>query len=453
MKKTYGFLLTTLLYTGISSVYAAPEVFTNANDFIQEHSKVITFEAIDGQTSPAAIASQFDNIQEITFKGASISQEDGEVSQGAPFAGSFYARLKTGADGYSSYLKVAFKNPVDAVGAYWGGMNTGGVAMITTLNDGSNLVHKPVFFGIDSLSNSASKCDAINGFLGVDRNDAAKITAVTFFTTKETVSIDNIYFGDAIGRRYGAGDSLLPSAFHQSQCETTTAPEQECIIYGVNDQQLNNSELFFIQPEESFKVSTLNLAYSYDGYDLEGLDVHPTTTELFATSGNNTGYNKPKGFLFKINKNNGGLTPIGSTGFNDVAAISFRLDGTLWGWAKGTGLIQINPENAQSILQVESTIEIEDISWNTDGSILYGVAGTELYTYDFNTHELAKKCDNFPSEVEAIDTLQDGTLVFALHENDDSNLHSFNTESCTINATAPIATNYTDIEGIASNCN
>lgn|GEM_PF-2890538 len=441
-----------------SAVFAEPSIFTNANDFIKDKSKVITFEIVDGQTSPSAISSQFSNVSSIIFEGsAKIVQADTQAINGAPVDGTSYLRLKSNySDHPFSRVRIVFNTPVDSVGAYWGGVDKGIVGMVVTLTDGSPHIADPFTELYNILpSTSTDKCKAINGFIGIDSNYGKKIKELLIYSVGDTVSIDNLYFGDAVGQRYGAGETLLPSAFYKSQCETTISPSptEECIVYGVNDKSLNNSEFFFIKPEDHFSVTPLNSRYDYNGYDIEGLDIHPTTGELFASSGNNTAYNQDKGHLFKVHKKHGGLEPIGSTGFDEVASLSFHPNGSLWGWAKGVGLIQIDTNTAQSTIQLDSDVAIEDMSWSTDGNILYATAGNALYAYYFDSKELIKKCESFPNEVEAIDTLEDGSLLFSLHQNDDSSIHAFDIESCSISATAPIATTFTDIEGIASNCN
>lgn len=460
MKNQYYYLLGIIFsWLWSSMVIAAPIKFTNVYDFIEGKSEVITFEVSDKQATPTTLSSRFSNIETITFEqGASISQEDSLVTNGAPISGTSYAKLKPIATGNhpAAIIRITFKNAVDAVGAYWGGIDYGHTAMTVIFTDGTHFAAKPLFSGLDIISQTSSKCNAINGFLGIDSNYGKRIKEVIFFSVEETVSVDNIYFGDANGRHYGTGEGLLPSSFYKDQCETILTPTTECIIYGINDRKLNNSEFFLIYPEDKFKVYPLNLAYRYSGYDIESLDVHPTTGELFAASNHNTTDNKDKGFLFKVNKQHAGLTPVGSTGFDAIVSLSFHPNGSLWGWVDNVGLIEIDPTNAESTLKLGSHYNIEGISWSTDGSVLYIMGKNSLYAYNPTRKTFAEKCNNFPLSTQAIDTLNDNSLLFISYENKRSTLHSFDINSCTINTTVPatfIDTRFTDVKGIASSCN
>jgi hypothetical protein len=75
----------------------------------------------------------------------------------------------------------------------------------------------------------------------------------------------------------------------------------------------------------------------YHDYDIEAIDLHPTTYTLYATAGsdNRHGLN---GYLFKVDKSSGALTIVGNTHYSEIVGMSFRPDGTLWGWAEGKGL-------------------------------------------------------------------------------------------------------------------
>ena len=78
--------------------------------------------------------------------------------------------------------------------------------------------------------------------------------------------------------------------------------------------------------------------------DIEALDIHPHTDELYAASGDDTAQ---PGYLYLVDKNTGQLTTIGNIvddgtlgnrpidyDYREVDALSFRADGSLWGWAQ-----------------------------------------------------------------------------------------------------------------------
>ncbi len=123
----------------------------------------------------------------------------------------------------------------------------------------------------------------------------------------------------------------------------TGALSSECsTVYAIHDQGVANSQLF---------TYTLNsgivepLGPLYLGRDLEGLDIHPHTHQLYASSG------KKRARLYHVDGDQGNLNLIGDIGFQHVHALSFHPDGSLWGWAR-EGLIRIDIESGQGQLVI-----------------------------------------------------------------------------------------------------
>jgi alpha-tubulin suppressor-like RCC1 family protein len=229
-----------------------------------------------------------------------------------------------------------------------------------------------------------------------------------------------------------------------------------CQLYAVHDDGLNNTQFFTVSPE-TFEVKALG--NMKEAHDIEALDIHPQTAELFAASGKDT--NKP-GHLYRVDKNSGKLTDIGSTGLKEIDGLSFHPDGTLWGWSTGDGLVTIDTTTKQTNLVAAYPGEIEDLTWNTAGTILFGVGnlvddssdtGTRLLAYDGTT--LTMVCEELTQslEIEALDTLPDDTLLFGLHNRKNLPLGALDVTNCKIIAEQEIATDYNDVEGIAwPNC-
>jgi hypothetical protein len=232
--------------------------------------------------------------------------------------------------------------------------------------------------------------------------------------------------------------------------------DEPCVVYALHDDGLNDSQFFTINPEADFTVEALG--ESHIGYDIEGLTIHPKTQTLYASAGDDPKAGLESGYIYQVNKENGALTPVCGTGLGEVSAISFHPNNqTLWIWAERKGLFTVALDHIQDgVCQtteiVKARAKVEGMAWNNEGSILYGASGTTLYQYENGT--VAQVCQNFPSEVEALDMLADGTLLFALHEANDTRIHSFDIETCTIKDTVPlpVETPYTDIEGITWHC-
>jgi len=234
----------------------------------------------------------------------------------------------------------------------------------------------------------------------------------------------------------------------QDECNSPTA----CQLYGVHDEGLNNTQFFTVSPE-TFEVKALGDMKK--AHDIEALDTHPQTGELIAASGRDTA---KKGHLYKVDKLNGSLTDIGTTGFKEIDALSFAPDGILYGWAQDAGLFKVNLDDLNSLKVIipSNGVEVEDITWNTLGTILYGVAnlrdnpdvGVELLVYDGNT--VKSVCQNLTDlEIEALDSLPDDSLLFGIHGKTNLLLGAIDVTNCQIIAEKEIATDYNDVEGIA----
>jgi len=153
---------------------------------------------------------------------------------------------------------------------------------------------------------------------------------------------------------------------------------------------------------------------------------------------------------------------------HDIKALSLKPDdGTLWGWVKGEGLIEIDIATAQGTLQAPYNGASEDITWNNAGSILYAVRDNLFLAYDTHTVNVLN-CTVQGGEIEAIEMMPsqaDNELLFSisrksfcaqklyLHNDNSLSIRSINVDSCE-QAQVKISTtleniNLNDVEGIA----
>ena len=114
--------------------------------------------------------------------------------------------------------------------------------------------------------------------------------------------------------------------------------------------------------------------------------------------------------------------------------------------------------------------EVEDLTWNTAGTILYGAKnlhgnhkpdshgpldpelGIELLAYDTTVSgEPTPVCKSLVGsmEIEALDTLPDGSLIFGYHDHKDLVVGVLDVGNCNIVADEKISTPYNDVEGLA----
>jgi len=226
----------------------------------------------------------------------------------------------------------------------------------------------------------------------------------------------------------------------------------ECsTVYAIHDQARSDTQLF------TYDLNTGNinpLGPLYPERDLEGLDIHPFSHQLYASTG------QPRSRLEQVNGYSGDITPVGYIGFKHVTSLSFHPSGQLWGGAQG-GLIQIDTDTGKGQLIKSTSLKIEGLSWNNAGTLLYATAVTEpnphssLWVYDPQTTELRKHCDNLEGEIESLETLPDDRLAFGIHDDQALSFHVYDPEQCQTVQGSLIQTPYNDIEAIAwpsANC-
>jgi hypothetical protein len=223
------------------------------------------------------------------------------------------------------------------------------------------------------------------------------------------------------------------------------AAPASCQLYAVHDEGLNQSQ-FFTVDWDNHQVKILGTPYP--GYDIEGLAIHPQTNQIYASSGNRVAPYRAKGHLYLVDGQTGQLFAIGSTGFEEVDSLAFDDTGTLWGWAKGAGLITIDTNTGEGHLELSSRLKVEDltISKNTDPPLFYGAVQTDLWQYP----PLGILCaGKLPHETEALEMLSNNYLLFGTHQDQTFSIHLLELDSCSVITDADIVTPFNDIEGIA----
>jgi len=240
-------------------------------------------------------------------------------------------------------------------------------------------------------------------------------------------------------------------------CSGTPVTVDKCdYIYAVDDQGLNNSQL--LRYTEQSGIETLG--QSLGKLDIEALDISPEQV-LFGASGDDT---KQPGYLYTIDMTNGSILSEGATGCNELDGISFNpADGSLWGWDQGLGLVQIiDGACSTSVVPNKNGYEVEDLTWDNAGKTLYFAynnhgntdpdAGNDRRT----THRIGQYsdgsvnwnvCEIEAPEIEALEMLNDDTLLVGYHDNDRQFTRQVDLETCTIVGEGE--TSAYDIEGLA----
>jgi len=220
----------------------------------------------------------------------------------------------------------------------------------------------------------------------------------------------------------------------------------ECsTVYAIHDQELDTTQLFTYDLNQRLIAA---LGPVYPEYDLEGMDIHPHTHKLYASTGHKNA------ILYLVDGFTGDLMPIGLIGFDDVVALSFDNTGQLWGWAK-QGLIKINTTTGQAQLVLASSTHVEGLAWSNDNSLLYATASdptgknTTLWAYDPTTSSFTVHCENLAGEIESLEVLPDDTLAFGIHNDNKLGLYAYDPAACQVVEQAKIITLFNDIEAIA----
>lgn len=233
--------------------------------------------------------------------------------------------------------------------------------------------------------------------------------------------------------------------------EVITPKPAACLIYGIHDDSAEDTQFFTIDPE-TLSVNTLGRMYR--GYNIESMDLHPDTNILYAVARGGPYANQ----LIKVDAETGALIPVGPIGgdFDDVVGLSFKPDGTLWGWAD-EGLVEINIETGDGEIRYSQSHEDKEftgIAWSNDGQKLYGArnVGSELWVYSSGSG-LEKLATNLPGggqRVEALEMTSNGLLLGGFHGAGNAiSIFAYNVDTKQPVASKNIASQFNDVEAIA----
>ncbi|MDY6994755.1 MAG: hypothetical protein SVR94_19390, partial [Pseudomonadota bacterium] len=166
----------------------------------------------------------------------------------------------------------------------------------------------------------------IDGFnTGIACHDFLQINDhVIFFAEGDVHTVLSAVYDHVFG-------SVRPATPENSAAIEAALAAQQCFIYVLQDEGLNDAQLFILDPQRDFELTLLGPQHT--AHDLEGLAIHPQTQEIYVSSGDDAAPPHQAGFIYQVNSSTGHLIACGSTGFGEVSAISFQPDGRLWGWA------------------------------------------------------------------------------------------------------------------------
>lgn len=223
----------------------------------------------------------------------------------------------------------------------------------------------------------------------------------------------NIFFGKHCRQSLSARLSLLVGllvtvalvlpAPEAVGAESTEIPI--CLLYTVGQQPGHRSQIIGLDLPNTLSYPLTDVVEG----EIRGLAVHPHTSVLYAVSDK---WGRRPGLLCSVDRTTGEFTSIGAHGFNSITALAFRwTDSTLWGWAKETGLVQLDIDTGAASLHYASDQEFTGLAWANDGSVLYAVSKTSLWAFDEATGTLDLVANNLPLGTSAIEMRSDDVLV------------------------------------------
>ncbi|MDY6992751.1 MAG: RCC1 domain-containing protein, partial [Pseudomonadota bacterium] len=126
------------------------------------------------------------------------------------------------------------------------------------------------------------------------------------------------------------GENLNGELFPPAGLVLKSSDPTACLIYGIHDD--DNTTQFFIINSGSSELYPRSQLETH--LDIQALDSHPVTNQLYAASGHNT--DNP-GYLYEVRNGAQDILEVGESGFESIEALAFHPDGTLWGWSQEAG--------------------------------------------------------------------------------------------------------------------
>jgi hypothetical protein len=237
---------------------------------------------------------------------------------------------------------------------------------------------------------------------------------------------------------YGIQSGIIPAS---------AATAASCLIYGAQDFSSTNTQVI----SYDLKTSTVKtIGSTVSGLNMEALEIHPVTKMMYGIprGGSNAGK------LAIIDSLNGSLTYIGSTGNTEIASLSFRkTDNTLWAFDKLGTLYTVNLTTGALTQRYRNTnlIDVESISWNNAGTLLYFTRENQLQLYGlaFPGMTVSTLVTSLPTYVEGMETLKNGNLLMGIGVGGSTlEMFSYNPVTKTKVASLIIGTTYYDLEGM-----
>ncbi len=310
----------------------------------------------------------------------------------------------------------------------------GGVAGVTVQISGTDYLGNPV--SVSATTDANGDFEALDLLPGTYQ--IVEVDLSGYYSTGSTLGSlggSIVDFNTINGISLSAGDSANGYLFGDA-----------VEMYGIHDEGTAHSQLFSMALEDG---SVKAIGPMHMNYDLEGMDIHPVTGVMYATAGSSGPHN---GEVFRVDRSSGDLELVGSTGYDELTAASFRpTDASFWVYSESSGLITIDVDTA-AVTEINNPgYNIEGLAWDNAGDYLYASANRDLWRYDPSGGSWTQVCgdDPFPGETEALEFRPDGLLIGGTNNGDALAVFTFNVAACGVVEDDSYQIDYNDVEALA----
>lgn len=221
------------------------------------------------------------------------------------------------------------------------------------------------------------------------------------------------------------------------------ANPSECVIYGIDEENDNDSQVVTIDPKT--KIIT-PLGSLQKGLQLENIAIHPQTKLLYVNSSN-------KGDIYTVDAKTGEYAPTGQAHSGEITGFAIRpTDASFWGWAKEVGLVQIHTDKNEDEVLLESLKRGSALTWNPQGTLLYGTYkdDSQLFAYDPDKKSSEIVAFDIPDATRGLSYLS-GTQILGANSEEDGVLHLYVFDLATklVTKESSIETPYFNTRGVA----
>ncbi len=233
------------------------------------------------------------------------------------------------------------------------------------------------------------------------------------------------------------GSVSVPAAHADSP-----APAQD-LLYAVDNSADNGtSQLYTINPQTLQAVAL----GPQTPHDFEDVAISIGSHDLFASTGGDVA--NDKGRIYRVDGVTGAVTLLGPSGFDRITIMKFRaLDDTLWGWAEGKGLVQLDEATGKGTLVFKSSKKFEGMAWQPDGK-LYLAISTKLSVLDLSTKKLTEIATNLPKGTESLASFGNGKLLGGVGSKNKSFLYSYRIADKQVEQILTLTSPFKSIEGL-----